>query len=130
MQTKTLLATDAGYVLKCISSGIPEQFEVGRNYVTKINTDPISSRYGAPLIGDDWFLNWQQHWLYGIEGDRVLAKFIMVRTPAGRYVTRDNYPSLKHRPNSRRIDKRRLRRFMRNAAKMGVCSNKAARRFF
>lgn len=114
--SKALRTNDAGYVMRCIYTDCAS-FQVGKDYITErcaIN----DFNQGCPDIGGGFALNYQHNHVYGVEGARMLAKFVMIRDNSGRYIKRANYRiGGKCRKHGLINDYRRLRRLARNMLK-------------
>lgn len=118
-QAKILTAADAGYTMKCVASCNDKWFTVGKSYKTLVCDFEFVGE-GCPSIADNdgttWALNWQQVTRYGIEGSKVVAKFIMIKDGNGKFVPHDTMNDMMERPSGN-IDYRRARRFLRNCNK-------------
>lgn len=108
---KELNEHDAGYVMVCIMSD-SQAFQVGKRYTTEKSSIKFCGQ-GCPDINDGWALNYQRYRYYGVEGTRILAKFVMLKDNKGRYVKHDTLGrnTQKMRRNGK-IDPRRFRRFV------------------
>ena len=114
--TKKLTAKDAGYTMLCIYSD-SNSFEVGKKYITE-PASILPFGEGCPDINGGFSLNYQRYRYYGVEGERIYAKFIMLKDNKGRYVKHDTQP--RHVQRQRRngkADKRRFRRYVRQLMK-------------
>lgn len=113
---KELNEHDAGYVMVCVMSD-SQAFQVGKRYTTEKSSIKFCSQ-GCPDINDGWALNYQRYRYYGVEGTRILAKFVMLKDNKGRYVKHDTLGrnTQKMRRNGK-IDPRRFRRFVRQLMK-------------
>lgn len=113
---KELNEHDAGYVMVCVMSD-SQAFQVGKRYTTEKSSIKFCGQ-GCPDINDGWALNYQRYRYYGVEGTRILAKFVMLKDNKGRYVKHDTQPRhvQKQRRNGK-ADKRRFRRYVRQLMK-------------
>lgn len=114
MREHILKHVGGGAVMRCIMSDAYD-FEVRKDYVTE-----NSSFCGYPdvEINDGYSLNYHKHGYYGVEGARVIAKFVMIKDRKGRYVKRSRYMDMmKSRNNGNSPDYRRLRRYVRQMLK-------------
>lgn len=113
---KELNEHDSGYVMVCVMSD-SQAFQVGKRYTTEKSSIKFCGQ-GCPDINGGWALNYQRYRYYGIEGTRILAKFIMLKDNKGRYVKHDTLGrnTQKMRRNGK-IDPRRFRRFVRQLMK-------------
>lgn len=113
---KKLTTHDGGYVMLCVYSDSFD-FQVGKKYITEKGSIEFIGDDGCPDINGGYSLNYQRYKYYGVEGSRVLAKFIMLKDNKGRYVKHDTRPDpYKERRNGKR-DKRRFRRYVRQMTK-------------
>ena len=114
---KKLTTHDSGYVMLCVYSDAFD-FQVGKKYITEKGSIEFIGDDGCPDINGGWSLNYQRYKYYGVEGSRVLAKFIMLKDNKGRYVKHDTQPRhvQKFRRNGK-ADPRRFRRYVRQLMK-------------
>lgn len=106
---KQILKLGNGSVMRCTYSDVPD-FDVGKTY--KTNTNIFC---GMPDIEINLYsVNYHNSGYFGIEGDRMYAKFVVVKDSKGRYTKRDTFRSI---PNG---DMRRLRRYVRQMLKSSV----------
>lgn len=114
MREHILKHVGGGAVMRCIFTDSYD-FEHGKDYVTE-----GSSFCGYPdvEINDGYSLNYHKNGYYGVEGSRIIAKFIMIKDRKGRYVKRSRYMDMcKSRNNGKIQDMRRLRRYVRQMLK-------------
>lgn len=113
---KELNEHDAGYVMVCVMSD-SQAFQVGKRYTTEKSSIKFCGQ-GCPDINGGWALNYQRYRYYGVEGTRILAKFVMLKDNKGRYVKHDTLGSNTQKMRLKgKIDPRRFRRFVRQLMK-------------
>lgn len=114
---KKLTTHDSGYVMVCVYSDSFD-FQVGKKYITEKACIDFIGADGCPDINGGYSLNYQRYRYYGVEGSRVLAKFVMLKDNKGRYVKHDTLGSNTQKMRLKgKIDPRRFRRFVRQLMK-------------
>lgn len=107
---KQILKLGNGSVMRCTYSDVPD-FNVGKTY--KTNRAKLFGR--MPDIEIDLYsVNYHNSGYFGIEGERMYAKFVVVKDSKGRYTKRDTFRSTTNG------DMRRLRRYVRHMLKSSV----------